>query len=657
MNPDENAGGGVALGTRRERHAVSATLAGLGPWFAQSALPFLLIAYLGFRGGGYDEIVRGEVGIAAWWVVVVGAAAGILPLRQINWAGWATLGVFSLFAAWTALGIGWSESAEQSVAELGRVASLLAIFSLALSLQGPESLRRMVGGVAAGIGLVSAAALLSWLHPAWFAAPETVAGLDATRNRLHYPLDYWNGLGAFAAIGLPLLVAGAATARTVIARALFAAAVPAVALAGFFTLSRGAGFEAAIAFLALFALYPRRLALLAPALVTGAGAAILIAAATQREDLMDGLSTAARTSQGDEMLAMALVVCAGVALLSVAMTLAERHEVGPRFRVSAGRTRATGALVAVVAVIAAVAAGLPGTVSDSWEEFKNPVSPAAGAERFDSAAGSGRYQFWETAVDAAKTEPVVGIGPGTFEYFWAREGSLPTFIRDAHSLYLETAAELGLIGLALIVALIAAPFVAGIGRTRMAGAEDRAWIAAAVGGCAAFAVAAAIDWAWELTVLPVAFLLLTAAILGRPRSPDSGRGSGSNRNPRLALGGLAVAGLIAIAIPMASASAIRDSQAEVRAQDLPAALDQAHSALDIQPYAATASLQEALVLELQGDLEAARLAAVEATQDEPTNWRTWLVLSRLEAKLGNAEASVDSYREARSLNPRSVLFQ
>jgi tetratricopeptide (TPR) repeat protein len=158
-------------------------------------------------------------------------------------------------------------------------------------------------------------------------------------------------------------------------------------------------------------------------------------------------------------------------------------------------------------------------------------------------------------------------------------------------------------------------------------------------------------------VLPVAFLLLTAAILGRPRSPDSGRGSGSNRNPRLALGGLAVAGLIAIAIPMASASAIRDSQAEVRAQDLPAALDQAHSALDIQPYAATASLQEALVLELQGDLEAARLAAVEATQDEPTNWRTWLVLSRLEAKLGNAEASVDSYREARSLNPRSVLFQ
>ena len=172
-----------------------------------------------------------------------------------------------------------------------------------------------------------------------------------------------------------------------------------------------------------------------------------------------------------------------------------------------------------------------GRSADSWDEFKNPVSPTSGAARFDSASGSGRYQFWETAIDATETEPLVGIGPGTYEYFWAREGSLPTFIRDAHSLYLETAAELGIVGLILILAFVATPFVAGVRRAaRRVAPKSARWIAAALAGCAAFAVAAAIDWAWELTVLPVAFLLLVAGIVGRPGEPAAGK------TPRLALG-------------------------------------------------------------------------------------------------------------------------
>lgn len=63
------------------------------------------------------------------------------------------------------------------------------------------------------------------------------------------------------------------------------------------------------------------------------------------------------------------------------------------------------------------------------------------------------------------------------------------------------------------------------------------------------------------------------------------------------------------------------------------------------------------MLELDGDLDAAAAAALEATRDEPTNWRTWLVLSRLQARRGNAAESVEAYRKARSLNPRSQLFQ
>ena len=227
-------------------------------------------------------------------------------------------------------------------------------------------------------------------------------------------------------------------------------------------------------------------------------------------------------------------------------------------------------------------------------------------------------------------------------------------MRDAHSLYLESLAELGPIGLLLVLALVAAPFALGTRRLFKLDPTQRALLAGALGGCAAFAVAAAIDWAWELTVLPVMFLLLAAAVIGRPDPDAAAEGAGT---PRFLLPALAVAGAVALAIPMASADAVRDSQERVRAADLSGALGDARTAGDIEPYAATPSLQQALVLELQGDIDGAVAAARAATEEEPTNWRTWLVLSRLEAEADNPAGSVDAYVKARSLNPRSELFE
>ena len=59
---------------------------------------------------------------------------------------------------------------------------------------------------------------------------------------------------------------------------------------------------------------------------------------------------------------------------------------------------------------------------------------------------------------------------------------------DAHSLYLETLAELGLVGLALLVLALAPPLVAGF----------RGVEAAATGGYVAFLIHAGLDWDWEL---------------------------------------------------------------------------------------------------------------------------------------------------------------
>jgi cytochrome c-type biogenesis protein CcmH/NrfG len=635
----------------------------LGPAIAGSVLPFALVFYLALRGGGYDRVVLGEFGIAVWWLVLLGAVVGILPAARISRAGWVVLGLLSAFGVWTALGITWSESAERSAAEAARVAAYLGVFALALAAQGRDGLRRTANAVAAAIALVGVLALLSRLHPAWFPANDAARLLPPdVGNRLGYPLNYWNGLAALLAMGIPLLLGLALRARHLVTRALAGAALPAMALTTFYTFSRGGAIAIVIAVLVFIALYPRRLTILPTLLVSGAGSLLLIGAATQREALEDHVLTDAARTQGDEMLALVLVVCAGVGLLQVAIGLAARHGLGPRPTLSA--RQGAGIAAAGVAVIAAlaVATGLPDELSGRTQ------TDAAGAGRLGSVSTEGRAEYWSAALDANATAPLTGIGSGTFEFWWARNAirGFP-FIRDAHSLYMETLAELGMIGFALIVLTMGAVLVAGMRRVFTASPERRPVLVAAVASCVAFVAFAGIDWVWELPVVPIAFLLLAGAILGRDASTEAKLGQpgatlaldpspsrASSPVIRLALAGLAVLSLIAVAVPLASVELTRHSEERLRSGELDSALDAAKRAESLQPYAATPKVQQALVLERSGDLAGAAAAAREATRRESTNWRTWLLLGNVEAQRGQATAAVDAFDEATRLNPRSA---
>jgi len=628
----------------------------LGPPLATTLIPFLLIVYVALKGGGYDAIIRGEVGVAVWWIVLIGSIVGILPLAKITRAGWIGIASLTALAIWTAAGISWSESSERSVAELARVATYLGILVLALAVQGRDGLRRTVIAVGAAISLIAVLALLSRLHPAWFPENETGIVLDYAQARLNYPVDYWNGLAALMAMGLPLMLAIAIESRHLAAQALATAVIPVFALVGFYTLSRGGALEGAVALVAFFVLYPRRLAALPTALLAGCGSILLILAATQRAALENGLVTPEALAQGDEMLAITCVVCVGVGLLRAALGLAARHGLGPRLNPSRGASIA--GVVAVLAVVAvgALAAGAPSEISNRWEEFKAPVGPEAGntAGRFESASGNGRYQYWRAAVDANATDPLLGIGPGTFEFYWAREGDYPGFIRDAHSLYFEALAGLGIVGLILVVAPLVALLWLGGSLSLRASTSGRPWVAAATAACAAFAAAAAVDWVWELAVLPIVLICIGAAILGHRRGQS--RAKRADWRPRLGLALLAVAAAAAVGVPLVGAKLVQASQDDADVQQYAPALNSADKADELQPWAATPPLQQALVLELQGDLDAAAAAAREATAEEPTNWRTWLVLSRIEASRGDDEASAAAYESARALNPRSPLF-
>jgi len=638
--------------------------------FAVWLIAALLIVYLALNNGGYGVIERSEAGIVVWWVVLVGTLAGALPVAGGTRTGRLLLVVLAAFAGWTALSLGWTESSERTATELARAAVYLGVLALALAVQGEGRWRHLLHGVTVGITIVAGLAVLSRLEPTWFpdrVTGEYLPGIEIER-RLAYPLNYSTGLAALSAMGLPLLLAATATARTVPVQALAAGALPLLALALWLTTSGLFVPVASGALLVFFVLAPDRIPKLVTLLTAGGGSAILFAAVEQRGALDRGLPTAAAQQQGDEMIAIVLAVCAGVALVQAGLGLVVRYGRRPGWlRVPReGALAATLVALPILAVIA-VAGGVPGELSDRWEEFKGRGDEPAGrqsrGEQVLDLSGSGRYQYWEAARDANETEPLVGIGPGTFEFWWSRNGLKQGFIRDAHSLYLETLGELGIIGLILIAGFILGVLAIGAVRALRAPPHLRAGLAGATAACAGFAAAAGVDWIWELSIIPVAFMALAAvAVAGGVQESGPSMRRAARRGSRaptalwhgyggkVAVGVLSVAALLAIAIPLAADEEMRESRRAVERGQMGDALARARTAADLQPYAAAPRLQEALVLELRGDLDAAARSAREATEKESTNWRTWLIRSRLEARVGSADAAAHAYRKALALS-------
>jgi hypothetical protein len=313
--------------------------------------------------------------------------------------------------------------------------------------------------------------------------------------------------------------------------------------------------------------------------------------------------------------------------------------------------------VLVVVGAGAIGLGSQAHVGDRWAEFKNP-SLGAGAtantdvQRLSSVSGNGRYQYWVSAVDAAKSAPVTGIGAGSWESWWARRATLPGTVRNAHSLYAETLGELGIVGIVLLAGLLLLVIGTGVRRSRQATAASRALLAAGTAACCAFAVSCGIDWNWQITVLPACFVLLAAAMLASDGPPlQAGRGL------RIGLGAVSVVGLIALAVPLAGAVGLRESQRSAATGHLDSALQQAATAMRAQPYALSPALQRALVLELRGDLPRAVVAARAAERKEPLNWRAPFVLARLETERGHVAAGLAAYRRAKSLDHTSSLLR
>jgi tetratricopeptide (TPR) repeat protein len=294
----------------------------------------------------------------------------------------------------------------------------------------------------------------------------------------------------------------------------------------------------------------------------------------------------------------------------------------------------------------------------SWNAFRAPtVNLSQGREnsidRLGVEGSNGRWQLWQGAVNEGNSKPINGTGAGTYELWWSEHATERLAVRNAHSQYLEVYAELGYVGLLLMIGFVAAVLVGCAFALRSAGKELGS-AAAGTASVLAFLVSTAFDWGGQVTLIPFVGMLAFAATVAEDRPEEQGREAPAAL--RGAIGTLAVL-MLALAIPpVVSTGVLTQSQRDVQQGRVVAALGQANAAVDWQPYSAAAWLQRGLVYDSLGQSAKARASVKGAIEREPNGWRNWFALAGVEARAGNVKASLAAYRKARDLNPTSPLF-
>jgi O-Antigen ligase len=432
---------------------------------------------LAFFTGGYFAAARNWAGVATW---VLAACALVLVPRALALDRSALIMLAGLggLAGWSLLSAIWAPIAGNAWAA-GEIVVLYAgaLLTAAVIFRDREARRAAEPAFALGAAVVIGYGMSERLVPGLlhFAASVTAEG------RLEQPLTYWNAMGELAAIGLLLCarLCGDATRPRAI-RALAAAGSVLLGSGLYTTFSRGALFEYAIGMLVLI-VFRRRREQLAGATVSF-GAAVLGAAMTAPFHSVTALAGPRSTAETQGAIVLAGLVVLAVLAAGAQLWLTAREHPG-QLRLPAYAAQLTcGAAVVLMGLAIAV-----GSSERSGEQL------GGGASRLTTLSSS-RYAYWRVALHTFDKQPIRGVGAGGWAVYWLQHQGHNGFAQDAHSLPLQTMAELGLIGLALLIVL----FVGAGLAARRALVVDRAAATAPLAVIVAWFSHSLIDWDWQM---------------------------------------------------------------------------------------------------------------------------------------------------------------
>jgi hypothetical protein len=477
---------------------------------AVAAFPLVLVPALGATQGGFQPDAWVWAGALAAWACALALVLSRDPgaLRR----AWPWAAAAGLLLLWTLASALWSANAAQSVLEARRMLLYAAVVFALLLLARRDAPRLLVPATHLAISGLLTYALARYLF--------TARHFDTFEQyNLTQPLGYANAIGILAVFGILLAVGLVASEIPRARRAAVAATVPILAAALVLSQSTASDMALGVGLAVTALLTPGLLRLLRALLLIVPGGAIAFGLATYSH-LAANVPNARFSGHA---LAVIVVACAALSAAAVACIRLPDTESDAR------RTRRI--MLAAVVVLA--------------------LGGAAVVARAGSTEPRASYYrvAWRHEV---LTHPLLGTGAGTFGHYWVRFGKPLDFggALDVHSLYLESLAELGPLGLLLVGAFLLAP-LRGVIRRR-----GIPYVPAAAGAYAAFLVHAGLDWDWEVPAVVVSALCCGAAVATADLQPGRAL-SGATRYALLAvtfvLGACAIAGARSHTVPAARA--------------------------------------------------------------------------------------------------------
>ena len=472
---------------------------------AAGGLVLVLPTVISFFAGGFFADARILGLVASWFAFLVVAIAAPQPLPRDR-SGRLLLGGLVLLALLTAFGLGRTPAEASGVDDLQRLLLYLPYTAVAVATLGSARLQRWTSpGLLTGIVVVCCYGLAGRLVPALISQTTN----PQADGRLDQPVTYWNAMGIIAAMGIILaayLVADRTRGERLSPDA--AATLPWLAATLALTVSRGA-IAATVTGLLILIITLRSACALRSAVLAAAIGITAALATFPLQALRDPTAAmSSRTSQG-------LLLTAVLVALTVAAILIQRR----LRRLAAGELQIPALRLLIAATLVTVLGGFILAFGSATTTQSVAVRSTGGNPSRLASAQSNRGAYWAVALKSFGENPVLGKGPASFRVEWLRERPFPEAARDAHSLYIETAAELG--GLGLIALLLA--FAGVIFAAMKAIARHRAAAAGPAAVLAAWALHAGLDWDWEMPAVTLIALACAGYLCALANRPEADR--------------------------------------------------------------------------------------------------------------------------------------
>ncbi len=550
-------------------------------------LPGALIVFTAFNAGGNFPTTPAVGAFLLALILLVRIMQSRHPFEGMAPVTLVAIAALGLYTLETLLSASWSHSTGRALIEFDRAWFYLLILVLFGSVRAStQDLRWLIRGLVIGASVVCVTGLVSRVLPdVLHTAP------DVANERLSYPVTYWNTLGLLAALGIVLAFHLTCTlGERRLARILAAGVVPLLAATLFFTFSRGA-IAAGVIGLVVYVFAARPRGLMSGVLATAPATGVLIVVA-YHANLLDTVdpTTSAAVSQGHRVALVAGIcaaVCAGLrAILAVRLDPRLRGPAGPAHMSRTTRFAAIAGLVAVVLVVA-LSLGVPHTVEHDWHRFISGAVPRGNTgnlrERLTDPSNNGRTELWRVALHGFSASTLHGYGAGMYQTLWDRNRPYFVYTINAHSLYLQAMAELGIPGLALLLILVGAVLVGLAVRVRRS-RRSRSIYGALLAAGVVWALHAGVDWDWEMPVATLGFF----AVAGAALSPRAGSGPGwvPSYNSRMILALLCLSTLLSSALIFSSQNRLEQAERELYSSNCVKASSSALSSigwLDIRP--------------------------------------------------------------------------